>query len=97
MQSTTTTDDAKRRNARRKKSLEKTADSIVRSVRFLPDQWQAITAKCDELGVPVGKFLRNAALAASGAPTESLNLRKLADTLDGLPVSRVVGKPAARK
>lgn len=75
MQSTATT----------KASADDDLPSIVRSVRFLPDQWLFITAKCDELGVPVGRFLRNAALSAAGAPTEAINLRRLADTLDNLP------------
>lgn len=100
MQSATTTTKGTREGgalanpSRRTARHEDEPPSIVRSVRFLPDQWLVITAKCDELGVQVGKFLRNAALAAAGAPTEATNLRKLADTLDGLPGARA-RKPAS--
>lgn len=69
--------------------------SIVRSVRFHPEQWGCIQARVLELGVPVGKFLRNAALAAAGAPTEAHRLREMADVFDNLPAPGASPKAAA--
>lgn len=71
--------------------------SVVRSVRFLSTEWALITAKSEELKVPIAKFVKNAVLVACGSTeTESSRLRRQADALDGIE-SRPAVKPAVTK
>lgn len=56
--------------------------TVVRSIRFRRDQWDRVEARSRELGIQAGTFVRNASLVAAGAPTESEELRDVADALD---------------
>lgn len=55
--------------------------AIVRSVRFNPQQWDAVTKHTEKYGIKHGTFLRNAALKMAGYATEVDGMRNTAAAL----------------
>lgn len=73
--------------------------SVVKSVRFLRDQWTLVLAKTAELGIQPGQFIRNATLVACGTQTEADRHRAIANALDGIkdaPAVPARPKPPAK-
>lgn len=64
--------------------------SVVRSMRFRREHWEAIAEKARALRVDVSVFVRDAVLAACGVEdTEARRARHVADALDSVkkPIS----------
>lgn len=56
-------------------------DYQIRSVRFKPDEWEAVKKHTSKHGVKVGSFLRNCALRAVGYRTDADKLMDAAQTI----------------